>query len=89
MLSTPGGYPVPLLEFHSIVPTSKGVTLNVEDFGQIGEGSVNFEFYLNGDGMREVPDNIIDLTLSLRLQENKGLISKELFGEVPINIELP
>jgi hypothetical protein len=79
MLTTPGGYPVPLLEFHSIVPISKGVALNAEDSGPIGEGTVNFEFYLNVSGMWKVPDNIIDLTLSLRLQENEGLKSQEMF----------
>jgi len=89
MLTTPEGYPAPPLEFHSIEPASKGVTLSVEDFGPLGTGSVNFEFYLNAVGLKPLPENVLDLDISMKLRENGDSGSTYLITEVPIHIKLP
>ena len=85
MLTTPGGYPMPSLKFQSIVPSSKGATLIVEDFGLLGKGSVNFEFYLNAAGLGPLQDNSLDVTISLVMHEN----GEELTAQVQLQIGLP
>lgn len=85
MLTTPGGYPMPSMKFQSIVPSSKGATLIVEDFGPMGTGSVNFEFYLNAAGLKPLQDNSIDASLSLELHED----GEELTAQVQLQIGLP
>jgi len=85
MLTTPSGYPMPSLIFQSIEPTSKGATLIIEDFGLIGKGSVNLEFYLNTAGLMPLQDNLLDVDLSLLLQED----GEESTAHVSLQIELP
>lgn len=73
------------MKFESIVPSSGGAKLTVDDFGVLETGTVTFEFYLNSSGMKPLQNNELNVELSLGLREN----GKELPAEVPLNIELP
>jgi hypothetical protein len=85
MLTTPGAYPMPFMKFESIVPSSGGAILTVDDFGVLETGTVNFEFYLNASGMKPLQNNELNAEISLGLRENR----KELLAELPLVIKLP
>ncbi len=85
MFSTPGVYPMPSMKFESIVPSSGGAILSVDDFGVLETGTINFEFYLNADGMNPLPDNELNVDISLGLRES----GKNLVAEDPLGITLP
>jgi hypothetical protein len=85
MLTTPGAYPMPFMKFESIVPSSGGAILTVDDFGVLETGTVNFEFYLNVSGMKPLQNNELNAEISLGLRENR----KELLAELPLVIKLP
>lgn len=88
LLSTPGGAPVPPLEFHSIQPSSGGATLRVSDFGTLGTGNINFQFFLDGSAI-QAADKALDMTISLKIFESGKVDAGEQYSSVPLNVILP